>query len=107
MQPVAIAYTRVHGMAMGRYFRPLVSWPGDVELMPHLKGILREERDRCGSALRRTCFRHGGNGPQGACPHDGKSGEGAFAKARFWGAKSRRLEKPSRLSRFQNGNKKL
>ncbi|MEN3396064.1 lysophospholipid acyltransferase family protein [Brucella melitensis] len=42
VQPVAIAYTRVHGMAMGRYFRPLVSWPGDVELMPHLNGILRE-----------------------------------------------------------------
>ncbi|MBA8837006.1 MULTISPECIES: lysophospholipid acyltransferase family protein [unclassified Ochrobactrum] len=42
VQPVAIAYTGVHGMAMGRYFRPIASWPGDVELMPHLKGILRE-----------------------------------------------------------------
>jgi 1-acyl-sn-glycerol-3-phosphate acyltransferase len=42
VQPVAIAYTGVHGMAMGRYFRPIASWPGDVELMPHLKGILKE-----------------------------------------------------------------
>lgn len=42
VQPVAIAYTGVHGMAMGRYHRPIASWPGDVELMPHLKGILRE-----------------------------------------------------------------
>ncbi|MFC0244776.1 lysophospholipid acyltransferase family protein [Falsochrobactrum ovis] len=42
VQPVAIAYIRLHGMAMGRYYRPIVSWPGDVELLPHLKGILRE-----------------------------------------------------------------
>lgn len=42
VQPVAIAYTHVHGMTMGRYHRPIASWPGDVELMPHLKGILRE-----------------------------------------------------------------
>lgn len=42
VQPVSIAYTGVHGMAMGRYHRPIASWPGDVELMPHLKGILRE-----------------------------------------------------------------
>ncbi len=42
VQPVAIAYTGVHGMAMGRYHRPIASWPGDVQLMPHLKGILRE-----------------------------------------------------------------
>lgn len=42
VQPVAIAYTSVHGMPMGRYHRPIASWPGDVELLPHLKGILRE-----------------------------------------------------------------
>ncbi|PWL19468.1 1-acyl-sn-glycerol-3-phosphate acyltransferase [Falsochrobactrum shanghaiense] len=41
VQPVAIAYTRLHGMAIGRYHRPVVSWPGDVELLPHLKGVLR------------------------------------------------------------------
>ena len=32
VQPVAIAYTGVHGIAMGRYHRPLAGWPGDVEL---------------------------------------------------------------------------
>ncbi|RCS25050.1 1-acyl-sn-glycerol-3-phosphate acyltransferase [Phyllobacterium salinisoli] len=42
VQPVAIAYTRLHGMPMGRYLRPVASWPGDVELLPHLKIILRE-----------------------------------------------------------------
>lgn len=42
VQPVAIAYTRVHGMPMGRYNRPIVAWPGDVALMPSLMGILRE-----------------------------------------------------------------
>jgi lyso-ornithine lipid O-acyltransferase len=42
VQPVAIAYTRVHGMAMGRYHRPIAAWPGDIELAPHLMGILRE-----------------------------------------------------------------
>ncbi|GGA89653.1 1-acyl-sn-glycerol-3-phosphate acyltransferase [Brucella endophytica] len=42
VQPVAIAYTKLHGLPMGRYHRPIASWPGDVELLPHLKGILRE-----------------------------------------------------------------
>ena len=42
IQPVSIAYTGVHGMAMGRYHRPLAAWPGDIELLPHLLGIARE-----------------------------------------------------------------
>ena len=42
VQPVAIAYTGLHGMAMGRYHRPLAAWPGDIELMPHLLGVARE-----------------------------------------------------------------
>jgi 1-acyl-sn-glycerol-3-phosphate acyltransferase len=42
VQPVAIAYTRVHGMPMGRYHRPIAAWPGDIELVPHLLGVLRE-----------------------------------------------------------------
>ena len=29
-------------MAMGRFHRPLAAWPGDIELMPHLMGVLRE-----------------------------------------------------------------
>ena len=42
VQPVAIAYTGVHGLPMGRYHRPIAAWPGDIELLPHLTGILRE-----------------------------------------------------------------
>lgn len=42
VQPVSIAYTGVHGMAMGRYHRPIAAWPGDIELLPHLLGIVRE-----------------------------------------------------------------
>ncbi|TCM56281.1 lyso-ornithine lipid acyltransferase [Rhizobium sp. PP-F2F-G48] len=42
VQPVAIAYTRVHGMPMGRYHRPIAAWPGDIALVPHLMGVLRE-----------------------------------------------------------------
>jgi lyso-ornithine lipid O-acyltransferase len=42
LQPVAIAYTRIHGMAMGRQHRTIASWPGDVGIGPHLIGILRE-----------------------------------------------------------------
>ncbi len=42
VQPVAIAYTRVHGMPMGRVHRPIVAWPGDVPLGPSLVGLLKE-----------------------------------------------------------------
>jgi 1-acyl-sn-glycerol-3-phosphate acyltransferase len=42
VQPVAIAYTRIHGMPMGRAHRPLVAWPGDVPLGPSLIGLLKE-----------------------------------------------------------------
>ena len=41
VQPVAVAYVKVHGMAMGHYNRPLVAWLGDVELGPHLMAILK------------------------------------------------------------------
>lgn len=40
VQPVSIAYTGVHGMPMGRFHRPIAAWPGDITLLPHLKGIL-------------------------------------------------------------------
>ena len=41
IQPVAIAYTGIHGTPMGRYHRPISAWPGDVELVPHLKDLLK------------------------------------------------------------------
>ncbi len=36
VQPVSIAYTRLDGLPMGRYFRPFLAWYGDMELLPHL-----------------------------------------------------------------------
>ncbi|MDK1491681.1 lysophospholipid acyltransferase family protein [Sinorhizobium sp. 7-81] len=42
VQPLAISYTGIHGMPMGRYNRPIAAWPGDTGLLPHLFGVLRE-----------------------------------------------------------------
>jgi 1-acyl-sn-glycerol-3-phosphate acyltransferase len=42
VQPMAIAYTRLHGMPMGRQHRVLASWIGDSDLLPQLKEVLRE-----------------------------------------------------------------
>ncbi len=36
VQPVSIAYTRLDGVPMGRYLRPLFAWYGDMELANHL-----------------------------------------------------------------------
>ncbi len=36
VQPVSIAYTRLDGLPLGRYLRPLFAWYGDMELAPHL-----------------------------------------------------------------------
>jgi 1-acyl-sn-glycerol-3-phosphate acyltransferase len=42
IQPVAITYTRLHGMPMGRQHRPLAAWIGDADLVPHLAAVLNE-----------------------------------------------------------------
>lgn len=42
VQPVALAYTRMHGMPMGHYHRPIAAWPGDIGLGEHLLGVLKE-----------------------------------------------------------------
>jgi 1-acyl-sn-glycerol-3-phosphate acyltransferase len=42
IQPVAIVYTRFHGMPMNRQHRPLAAWIGDNELWPSIKLLLRE-----------------------------------------------------------------
>ncbi|MER9315644.1 1-acyl-sn-glycerol-3-phosphate acyltransferase [Mesorhizobium sp. M0659] len=42
IQPLAIAYTRVHGVPLGRRHRPLAAWIGDQDLMPHLKVLMAE-----------------------------------------------------------------
>lgn len=36
VQPVSVAYTRLHGVPMGRENRPFFAWYGDMELVPHL-----------------------------------------------------------------------
>ncbi|MEO1746421.1 MAG: lysophospholipid acyltransferase family protein [Pseudomonadota bacterium] len=42
VQSVAIAYTGAGGMPMGRQWRPLAGWPGDITLPPHLMAVLRD-----------------------------------------------------------------
>lgn len=42
IQPVSIAYLTSHGIPLNRANRSLASWPGDVELLPHLKNIILE-----------------------------------------------------------------
>lgn len=41
LQPLAIAYTRLHGLPLGRQHRPVVAWYGDMTLGPHLAGLAR------------------------------------------------------------------
>ncbi|WP_018698999.1 lysophospholipid acyltransferase family protein [Amorphus coralli] len=42
VQPLAIAYTRLYGIPLGRYRRPMVAWYGDMDMAPHLWGILKK-----------------------------------------------------------------
>jgi 1-acyl-sn-glycerol-3-phosphate acyltransferase len=42
VQPVAIVYTRLHGMPMSRRERMRAAWIGDQTLVPHLASLLRE-----------------------------------------------------------------
>lgn len=41
VQPVTIAYNRIHGLPMGRHERPLFAWYGDMDLAPHLWDALK------------------------------------------------------------------
>jgi len=36
VQPIAVAYTRLDGIPLGRSFRPFFAWYGDMDLAPHL-----------------------------------------------------------------------
>jgi 1-acyl-sn-glycerol-3-phosphate acyltransferase len=36
VQPVSTAFIGLHGMPMGREYRPLFAWYGDMEMLPHL-----------------------------------------------------------------------
>lgn len=40
IQPMAICYTGLHGMPMGRQHRPLAAWYGDLDFMPHIRAFI-------------------------------------------------------------------
>ncbi len=40
VQPVALAYTRLNGLPLGRYHQARAAWPGDVPLAPHLLSFI-------------------------------------------------------------------
>jgi len=42
VQPLSVAYKSLHGLPMGRQFRPHVAWYGDMELAGHLWGVFTE-----------------------------------------------------------------
>ncbi len=41
VQPVSVAYTRLHGIPMGRHYRPYFAWYGDMDLVPHLWEVFK------------------------------------------------------------------
>jgi lyso-ornithine lipid O-acyltransferase len=41
LQPVALAYNGADGLPTGRMGRTRIGWYGDMDMLPHLKGILR------------------------------------------------------------------
>lgn len=41
IQPLAIVYTGIDGLPIGRQHRPHVAWYGGMDLLPHLAGIIR------------------------------------------------------------------
>jgi 1-acyl-sn-glycerol-3-phosphate acyltransferase len=40
IQPMAIGYTGQHGIPMGRQYRPLVAWYGDLDFLPHIRTLI-------------------------------------------------------------------
>lgn len=42
IQPLALAYTHLHGLPMGRQFRNHVAWYGDMEMVPHFMNVVRQ-----------------------------------------------------------------
>jgi lyso-ornithine lipid O-acyltransferase len=40
VQPVTVAYVRLDGMPLGRFYRPFVSWYGSMTVAPHLWTML-------------------------------------------------------------------
>lgn len=40
VQPLSLAYTSIAGLPIGRALRDRVAWYGDIDLVPHLAGVL-------------------------------------------------------------------
>jgi lyso-ornithine lipid O-acyltransferase len=40
VQPVTIAYTRLDGIPLGRFYRPFIAWYGAMQVAPHLWAML-------------------------------------------------------------------
>jgi 1-acyl-sn-glycerol-3-phosphate acyltransferase len=40
IQPMSISYIGQHGIPMGRQYRPLVAWYGDLDFIPHIKTFI-------------------------------------------------------------------
>ena len=40
IQPMSICYTGINGVPMGRRYRPLIAWYGDLDFMPHIKTLM-------------------------------------------------------------------
>ena len=40
VQPMSICYTTLNGIPMGRRYRPTIAWYGDLDFMPHVKGLM-------------------------------------------------------------------
>lgn len=81
VQPVSVTYTRLDGMPIGRRYRPLFAWYGDMALAPHLWRVIGLGKVEivveyhpptsyaaCGSrkALSQYCYDHIANGVSAA-----------------------------------------
>lgn len=42
VQPISVAYIKYQGLPMGRQHRPLAAWYGDMDMIAHLRRVLRE-----------------------------------------------------------------
>jgi len=40
VQPMSICYTGINGVPMGRQYRPIIAWYGDLDFMPHIKTLM-------------------------------------------------------------------
>lgn len=41
VQTLALAYTKQHGVPLGRHTRPFIAWYGDMEMMDHMWALLK------------------------------------------------------------------